>query len=261
MILDGYSGALFSADSGLFSDTIDAILAYTVYPGLIAKTNTIVRHITEGTAPNRIAKVEFFKAGFDGIAGEVSFQVWLYETTNAFQVRLGEQTIPNPTDTYFNNVSPLIGYMVDYYYASDFISVFPQAQFVVGTPAAPQDSVIVDGILDDNVSEGPQYGMTGVPLNNSVFTYAPGLVSTQQPVLSAMRISPNPAQDVVRLEGVETTKAAQVQLMDQQGRLVSLLEMAAGDNTLQLPSDLAPGIYTLRYNSDTQMAVSKLMKM
>ncbi|MEQ1915742.1 MAG: hypothetical protein ABL856_03350, partial [Gallionella sp.] len=88
-------------------------------------------------------------------------------------------------------------------------------------PASPMDSIIINGILDESSDDGPQYGLTGVPLNNSVFTFTPGVVSTKQAHLSSFRLSPNPAQDVVRLEGIEGNEAAQIQLLDEQGRYTS----------------------------------------
>lgn len=259
MTLDGYNGGLFP-EGALFGDTIDAIFGYAVYPGIYPKANTIVRYLNTGAAPNRIAKVEMFQVGFDGVAGEVSYQIWLYETSNTIQIRLGNQDIQDPAETFFNKKSPLIGFMLDYHSLNDFESVFPHAQFVVGTPASPMDSIIINGILDESSDDGPQYGLTGVPLNNSVFTFTPGVVSTNQAHLSSFRLSPNPAQDVVRLEGIEGNEAAQIQLLDEQGRVVASLEMPAGETILRLPEHLTPGLYLLRYTSRGQVGVSKLLK-
>jgi len=260
LILEGYSGGLFPKGDAFFNDTTDAILGYVVNTSLAPKGNTKARYFTTGTAPNRIVKVEMFRAGFDGEAGEVSYQIWLYETSNTIQIRLGTQTVPNPSNTFFNKVSPLIGFMLDYYYVNEFESVFPQAQFVVGSPTAPVDSIIVNGTLDESNQEGPLYGMTGLPLDNSVFTFTPGVVSTKQALLTALRVSPNPAQDIVRIEGMDERKAAQVQLMDQQGRVITSNELPAGETLLRLPVDLPPGLYLLRYNCGTQIAVAKLLK-
>ena len=260
MVLQGFSGALLLESSLVTEDSTDAILGYTVNPGLAPKANTIVRHSTTGTAPNRIAKMEMYRAGFEGVVGEVSFQFWLYETSNRIQIRLGNQSIPNPVETFFNKKSPIIGFMLDYHYINDTESLFPEAQFVVGNPASPMDSIIVNELFDDSLFDGPQYGLTGLPLNNSVFTFTPGVVSTKQPALSAFRLSPNPAQDVVRLEGIEGNAAAKVQLLDEQGRVIVAMEMPAGETILHLPADLVPGLYLLHYTSGGQSAVSKLLK-
>jgi hypothetical protein len=260
MVLDGYTGALFTEAFLLSEDTIDAILGYAASAGITPRSNTIARYITTGTAPNRIAKAEMFRGGFDGLPGEVSFQIWLYETSNTIQIRLGDQNVPDPNGTFFNQHSPLIGFMLDYYYVNNDESVFPQAQFVVGTPASPIDSIIINGTLNESLENGPQYGSTDIPLNNSVYTFAPGSVSTKQPLLSSFRLSPNPAQDVVRIEGIDGNEAAQVQLLDEQGRMLALLELPAGETVLRLPAQMIPGLYLLRYTSGGRSAVSKLMK-
>lgn len=260
MILDGYTGALFTESFFTSSDTTDGIFAYATSIGLLAKSGTKAQYLTEGTAPNRIFKVEILKAGFDGLAGEVSFQIWLYETSNAIQIRLGDQTIPNPQQTFFNKKSPLIGYMLDYHYISEFESVFPQAQFVVGNPAAPADSIVINDLLDESTDDGPQYGLTSIPLPNSVFTFTPGAVSTKQPLLSGFKILPNPARDYVRLEGMEGTDAAQVQILNEQGQLIATLKLPAGEQVLTLPADLYPGLYLLRYSSGGKVGIAKLLK-
>jgi hypothetical protein len=259
MFVLGYSGALLPVGQYDSSDTLDAIFGYTVSAGVGPVNNTIVRYKTDGTAPNRIFKFEMANAGFEGGPGQVSFQIWLYETSNAIQIRLGSQTVPNP-GIFFNGVSPLIGYMLNYYYISDDESVFPQAQFVAGTPGSPQDSIVINGFLNEGISDGPLYGMSALPLNNSVFTFTPGTVSTRQPELTLMQLLPNPAVDFVQLSGLDRSKSAQVQLLDTEGKLLRQLELPAGDNTLRLPADLPPGAYVLRYVGDIQMAVSRFIK-
>lgn len=256
----GYSGAILPVGQFDSGDTLDAIFGYAALPGLLPLSNTKVQHKTDGSAPNRIFKLEVSGAGFDGVQGEVSFQIWLYETTNAIQIRLGNQFIPDPVDTYFNGVSPLIGYMLNYHYIDNEKAIFPQAQFVVGTPQVPQDSVIIDDLYYEQLFEGPQYGMSGVPLNNSVFTYTPGTVSTHQPETTSMQVYPNPVADFVQLKGMDRSEVAQVQLLDAQGRLLRQLELSAGEDQLKLPQDLAPGAYTLRYSSQGQLAVARFVK-
>lgn len=260
MFVLGYSGAILPVGQYENGDTLDAIFGYAVLPGFLPFSNTKVQYKTDGSAPNRIFKLEMSKVGFDGIQGQVSFQIWLYETSNAIQVRLGNQFVPNPTNTYFNGISPLIGYMLNYHYFDDDQAVFPQAQFVTGTPQVPQDSVITGDIYYEALFDGPQYGMSGIPLNNSVFTYTPGTVSTNQPGLTLMQLFPNPAVDYVQLTGLDRSEAAQVQLLDAQGKLLRQLELAAGEDQLQLPVDLAPGAYTLRYTAQGQLAVARFVK-
>lgn len=263
MVLEAYSAALIPEYSYFLSDSTDAILGYTVSYGFLPIANTVIRYQTDGVAPNRIAKLEFYRAGLDNNVGEVTFQIWLFETSNAFQIRLGEQSITDPSEAFFNKVSPLIGFMVGYHYLNNTESIFPQAQFVVGSPSMPTDSIIINGTLDESMFNGPQYGQTGLPLLNSVFTFTPGNISAaQQAHLSPIRLSPNPALDVVRIEGIATTESVQVQILNEQGRLIANLEMPAGEQILNLPENMPPGLYLLRctHTGNRQSTTLKLIK-
>lgn len=258
--LGGYEGALAPQDAFL-GDTVDAIFAYAT-EGMSFNAGTVVKYKTEGVAPNRIAKMEVFRAEtFDG-SGEVSYQYWLYETTNAIQIRLGHQDIPNPEMAFFNEKSPLIGFMLDYHDLTDDIAVFPQAQFVVGSPAAPEDSVIINDLLDYTESEVPLYGMTGVPLDNSVFTFTPGTVGTGQPqATEALLLWPNPAQDLVHFKGIDARQAGILQLLDARGSVVATVELPAGTSAFRLPAGLDPGFYTVCYQGrDGKLIRGKLVK-
>jgi hypothetical protein len=120
--------------------------------------------------------------------------------------------------------------------------------------------VITDDIYNEVLFDGPQYGMSGIPLNNSVFTFTPGTVSTNQPGLALMQLFPNPVVDYVQLIGLDRSQAAQVQLLDAQGKLLRQLELSAGETTLRMPGDIAPGTYMIRYFSGGQQAVARFVK-
>lgn len=263
MVLEANSAALIPEYSYYFSDSTDAILGYTVLPGLISAANTVVRYRTDGVAPNRIAKLELYRAGLGNNVDEVTLQIWLYETSNAFQIRLGEQFITDPSEAFFNKVSPLIGFMVGYHSLNNVVSIFPQAQFVVGSPSMANDSIIINEMLNESLFNGPQYGQTGLPLLNSVFTFTPGNISSAQlGHLSPIRLSPNPAHDVVRLEGIATTESVQVLILNEQGRLIANLEMPAGEQILKLPGNMPSGLYLLRCTQigNGQSTTLKLVK-
>lgn len=91
------------------SDTAaDVIFGFSPYE-LIPASGTSVRYRADGTAPNRICTVEWFKAGFYDTPGEVTFQIWLYEQNDVIQIRLGPRSVLDPATTFYNGQSPLIG--------------------------------------------------------------------------------------------------------------------------------------------------------
>jgi hypothetical protein len=78
--------------------------------------------------------------------------------------------------------------------------------------------------------------------------------------LALMQLFPNPVVDYVQLIGLDRSQAAQVQLLDAQGKLLRQLELSAGETTLRMPGDIAPGTYMIRYFSDGQQAVARFVK-
>jgi hypothetical protein len=252
-----YEGALFKNYGLSGAGNAQAILGYNTW-GLSNKAGAQVRYKTEGLAPFRIFKVEWFKVGFEDEPGTVSFQIWLYETTNVIQVHLGDQQVPDPSANFYNSISPMIGVIVDLSILPNDQLVFGYAHFVQGSPTAPTDTVLVDWLMPADF-DAPPFGCEDVPQNGLVFTFTPqDVTGTRSVATEKLTFFPNPASDQIILnESLSLSK--RVQLIDLQGRIVQETELGAGDNVLRLAPDLTPGMYCLRCISGERISVGQLM--
>ncbi len=250
-----YEGSLFANYDFSEGDTLQGIFAYNTEAGLAFKAGARIAYKTEGAAPNRILKVEWFKVGLETGTGEVSFQIWLYETSNKIQVKLGAQTVPNPASTFYNQVSPLIGLGLNIVPSFGENLLIGYSHWVEGTPQAPTDTILYNKVYNG----APLQGCTGVPLENSVFTFTPGNSSGLHPapVVETLQFSPNPATAVVYF--AEPLQHATVEIVDMLGRTVLSQVLSTGSQQLDLPAGLTTGTYLLRRIQDGKVAVGKLL--
>lgn len=253
--LSPFEGSLFSNYDFSESDTLQGIFAYNTEAGLAFKAGARISYKTEGAVPNRICKVEWYKVGLETGSGEVSFQFWLYETSNKIQIKLGGQTVPDPSSTFYNHISPLTGLGINIVPASGDNLKIGYSQWIEGTPQAPTDTILYNKIYNG----APLQGCTGIPLENSVFTFTPGNSSAlhPSPMVESLQFSPNPATSVVYF--TELLQNATVEIVDMLGRTVLSQTLPAGSQHLDLPAGLAPGAYVLRRVQEGKVAVGKLV--
>ncbi|HNL37911.1 MAG TPA: T9SS type A sorting domain-containing protein [Saprospiraceae bacterium] len=249
----GYLGALVS--NAEFNSGMDAIFGYGAY-SLANINGTEVRYKTEGTAPNRICKIEWYKAGFTDSDGTVSFQIWLYETSNRIDIRMGSSDVVEPELAFFNGSSPLIGLMVDY--DEDVNYTIGYSHWVVGDASAPADTILYDYEDEDQ----PPFGCSGPPSVNLVLSFYPGgTIGTHTSLLPVEKLGiyPNPAHDIVFFSRpLEEERLAQV--YDQQGRLLWSAQLPAGATYLPLADEWPAGRYVIRIAGKDKIAVSAIAK-
>lgn len=251
----GYLGAILTNpfDNG---SGVDGIFGYGAYD-LDQAAGTLVRYKTDGVAPNRICKIEWYKAGFSDAAGSVSFQIWLYEKDDVVQIRIGPSDVPDPVNTFYNETSPLIGLMVDYTETIDGYSI-AYSHWVVGPGDAPVDSIIQTPYTG---TDQPPFGCDGVPKPDLVLTFYPaGVLSAPNiPDVEALQLYPNPATDLLNWSKPFGEKSI-VQIFDGSGRLLYSEKMLAGTSQLALPANLPSGTYYLRQVSAAKTSVAQFVK-
>ena len=263
VLFSGYDGAIVFGDFD--GDTLNAIFGYNTSSGLKAKVGSKCRYRTDGVAPNRIFKTEFFKLAFDDgtETGTVSFQIWLQEGTNAIVIHLGNQVVPDPSNTFYNEVSPLVGFIKDFTTSGFDEAIFEYAQWIEGNPANPTNTVLENVPLDIE-ADGPLYGCTGIPLANSVFTFTPeGGVATFQPAQALnLQCYPNPTIDLIGFTNQFEQEKSTIQIIDLTGRVLYSEAIAAGTTTVQCkyPAQLQSGTYILSQQSKTGVATARFAK-
>jgi len=77
-------------------------------------------------------------------------------------------------------------------------------------------------------------------------------------VLEDLKVFPNPANNMVNIQ-INTTENVVVEVLNVEGRIVRSVETGSGQSTTSLPvSDLAPGLYMLRFSNGTANFSQKL---
>jgi hypothetical protein len=257
--VSGPQAILMTENYDVVDEVKAMIFAYVTENGLANAPGAKVSYRTIGTAPNRIFQIEWLKVGFEGLAGEVSFQIWLYETSNKIQIRLGPQTVPDPVTLFFNDHSPLIGLGID----NDLNDPNDQyligyAHWVQGLAAAPTGIAL----FNYDATDEPQFGTSTLPSSNAVFTFLPaGLVSASSPAgAAALQVFPNPARSTVYFSEPAAARASLV-LTDALGRVVCRETLESGAAAFELPAGLAPGAYYLCRQVDGKQETASLQVM
>ena len=244
----GYGGILITDDSDFL------VLGYYTRAGFLLKPVTKVRYKTEGEAPNRIFKAEWFRMGFDGLPGEISFQIWLHESANAVQIHQGIQNVPTPSATFYNGISPLIGVLEDY---DAFTGIAGMAQVVDG-PADQPFSVIVP---KSEYDPALPWGTDTLAPEGQVYTF--GMVTTgiNQVIKEALPLAvfPNPAATLIAFNFDDDDFGGErfIRISNIAGRTV--IQQIITANSLDI-SALPPGAYVLNTRINGRLASGKFVK-
>jgi len=255
----GGSAILTSQDFIIGEEKVEfALFLYNMGGSFYFRPDTKIRHITEGEEPNRIFKLECYHIGiFDQPNSRVDFQVWLYETRNVIQYRIGEQIILDPSVFYYG-VAPLIGF-IDDLFINEASPLIDYSQWVVGNIQSPVDTVVW-GYSNE---EAPPFYCDALPQNGSVFTFTPGDVLSAPDhtgSLSAL-INPNPAERSgrVRLSFPDAAADLAVRVFDVNGRLISQHAASKQSGMIEMNVPNTPGVYYVQARSGTTLYSQKLM--
>ena len=101
-------------------DTVDVLIPYLDdlmdLENFDQNLQSSISYLTEGNPGERIFKLEWKNSGFynsNTADNQISFQMWLYETSNDIEFRFGPGSIPNPSIVHEYG-GPSIGVMENY---------------------------------------------------------------------------------------------------------------------------------------------------
>ena len=211
-----------------------------------------VSHKTDGTVGSRKCIIEWKNVGFyDGTndaSGNridyLSFQVWLFESTNAIEIRFGPKSITEPLIDFEGESGSFIALA----HHIDCVSgdILGHQLLMSGTPANPD--------FFDNVYslEDTLLFLDGVIPPQTVYRFTPASTTSQEEIGSAPTFSivPNPAEDQIRLvcDENETLKIRNVSIVDMNGRI--LLSDFEFNQEISI-SNLRSGMYFVQVEMET----------
>jgi hypothetical protein len=204
------------------------------------KGGSVISYKTDGTAPNRIFKIEWKNVGFlDGLSSDfANFQLWLYEGSNKIEAHYGAIT----ADASAFDPDPGPGVWIQNGVSSIELS---------GSPANPT--------VTHNSTTSPT--LSGLPASGTVYSFTPGVAAGIADAPIAFRIAgPNPFNSVVIIEINEPGVVCNIKIYDLQGRLLlqeNIISQAVhAVNTAGLPQ----GIYYMQLDNGRSTLHKKMIK-
>ena len=202
-----------------------------------------IRYLTSGTAPNRIFKVEVANAGFyeelnqyNTMNDSISFQIWIYETSSRVEFHYGPSKITHFNDYFdlgFGSASVIAGMAQKF----DPSGMGGNLYYLSG----PASAVSVTSVTLPNL---PTNGLSAWPASGKVFRFTPkvkpaGIADVT--ALGNVKVYPNPASTTLSVEGTAAgTKAVLYSMMGQ-----PVLQMVLGGAQMLDIAALPAGVYKL----------------
>ncbi|MGI8892722.1 MAG: T9SS type A sorting domain-containing protein [Bacteroidia bacterium] len=204
---------------------------------------------TEGTAPNRVFRVEWQNAGFFPDASDASFvnvQGKLYEGTNKIEIIIGLNAVA-PAHYEIGSTGPVIGLGI--YDMTDINNLQYGPTYFLSGPANSPTAV-------NTYSD-----MNGTPANGTVYNFTS--LGTSLSELKDFNISvyPNPVTDKLIIDLSSDATFNEVQLIDITGRII--MSQIVNNNNDQISinvKDLSSGIYTVLLQGKDATAATKIIK-
>ena len=221
------------------------------------------RYRVDGVAPNRIFKAEIANAGFQAeydahetMNDSVSYQLWLYEGTDVFEMRYGPAKISDSSD-YFNTLYPglpLIGYVKN---VDQNSGSFDAIYSLAGNTSSPYvDSLILTG------TQHVPNPISGYPSSGTVYRFTPGNTATgvsAAALLQALTVAPVPCTTTLNIT-YKQADMANYTILAANGAVVGYGILATGNNPVNVAA-LPAGTYLLEVKNSTTAAASRFVKM
>lgn len=238
--------------------SIDLLVAYTSDLA-DAGNNTgepfsTIRYKTEGNAGNQVCKIEWKDCAFYNEVFEdefpsnlVSFQLWLYEGSNDFEIHYGPNTITEFEFVHDGWLS--CGVVQD---INPFGGDFGMAHVATGS----SEAATITSTNDEN--ELLNTGLTNNPVEGTVYLFGANFVSTTTLVRDAdWTVFPNPTSSILTLR-TGTNEIVSYSIVDLSGRLLQTGNIFSQE-TLDI-SDFETGIYLIRMTQADTVKTTQIVK-
>jgi Secretion system C-terminal sorting domain len=207
-LFDDDSFAFLTADADYDSEDFEGV--YMVYPTTIfiqdrtydtGTSSSPISYTVEGTAPNRIMKLQLKNVGsenniwfgFEEDEFYMNFQIWLYESDNAIEIRHGESNM---------STEYLEAYAEDGGFAAAAIFKNDTAYMAYGDPANATYGEFTETTFPEVFNGFPTF-----PANGTVYRFGPATTTgTDTFTANTFSVYPNPATTVINIQAAEATQ-------------------------------------------------------
>lgn len=234
-IFDGYF------DFSLFSPP--QTFGYLSFGGydLIFRPGCIVRYKTEGSAPNRIFKIEFVNVGFYSDQNNSDFfngQIWVHED-GCFSGHIGAYDMSNSQEL-----------TAGVFILSDYDSL----ALITGNISNPEYSEIT---LSELLEMPNDPLMGGVPAPNTFFQFCPLTAPTYvEAPETEFKLFPNPLKDRLFIQS-NKENISQIQILSIDGKIIHYSTPEPSQLNNMDISHLKPGVYLLHITLENGARVKR----
>lgn len=239
---------LFGAFALVFQEIVDRGLNTGV-------SQSPLSFLVEGSAGNRIFKLEWNNVGFLGDAGLQDFmnmQLWLYEEGNIIEYRYGANEINNPTS--FEDLGGLQVGLFPLIPAGGEGALEEDAYILSGDPANP-DFVVLSNSSD--LEDAEFTALTGTVPNGTVYRFSSEALSLEESSNNNVDITfyPNPTRDFFTVDNKGVTYDLEIYNVSGQ----RITNVSRSNNSYNI-SALSKGVYFVKIQSDLGATTKRLIK-
>lgn len=205
----------------------------------------------EGSAPNRILKIEWSNCEFvNDLGSTANFQLWLYETSNIIESHIGNCTVNNPANAYSANGSngPVIAI-----YQFQTVTTCIYGLALNGPSAAANDTLFQNTNVDIF-----DHSLSSTPVSGTVYRFSPLIAGIDNIERKAeLNIYPNPFEKFVLIQS-SNPEVFDILLYSVDGKLV--LKTKSKSNEPVFLNELKPGIYFMEIQFYNKVIRRKVIK-
>lgn len=235
------------------ADIIDR--GYDLFQGSTNTSQSNISYKLEGTAGNRILKIEWNNAGFFNDLDDnnvsvdyVNFQLWLYEGSNTIEVRFGPNSVSQPELVFEGGTGSWVGIISEY--NANTNTLRGEAYILEGRASAPTMKAITD---PSEIAT-----LNGVEPNGTIYRFERTTTGIDDHhVEIAFNLFPNPARDKVNIiMNDEDVAIESVSVLDVKG---SLVFSSTNSETIDI-SSLNAGMYFVELRTNKGIGTKMLVK-
>lgn len=217
-----------------------------------------IRYQVSGAAPNRIFKAEVFNAGFydefdmfGTNSDYLSFQVWLYETSNVFEIHFGASNINHASDYFSIGAGkPLVGYFRNLDLDNGVAS---KLYYLKGNPVSP----LIDSTSDLTTFSD---GLNSFPSEGTIYRFAPKTTTVTDVInLIKVRVYPTITADQVFIDNDETDEVSYLIYSTDARQVGKQGTLLKGINSIGLV-DMPKGVYVVQLQSKVGFRTHRIIK-
>ncbi len=212
------------------------------------KSVSTISYLMDGDMGSHIFKLQYHNCAFyeevvpdegtPNSTNRINFQIWLYEGSNAFEIRFGPHSITDSELIHNGSPGPDIMLITNLDWSDQS---FDYSVSLAGDP--------IDPVVEIHTELQIPFGLADEPSEGTVYRFEPGVTSIDDVVQQERVLFPSLADESISLQG-EYEAGSKFHIYDISGK--TLLSGIINQGEPIDVSKLAPGLYVFQLNADAE---------